>query len=126
MEHDWNARWMALHSRDPVADRRRGGRVRRGLAIGLLAAGAVWILGAGCARVGRLTHVPQTVAPVRADSLTGEAHEGGGKVRAAPAWHPLFGGDTLIGLKPGTGDSTRRYLGRLLDGYTADTLNIVL
>jgi len=33
-------------------------------------------------------------------------------------------GDTVIGLVPGTGDSTRRYLGRLRDGYTADTLNL--
>ena len=38
---------------------------------------------------------------------------------------PMFG-DTLIGLLPGTADSTRRFLGRLRDGYTADTLNILL
>ncbi len=35
-------------------------------------------------------------------------------------------GDTLIGLVPGTADSSRRYLGRLRNGYTADTLNIFL
>ncbi|MEO5989030.1 MAG: metallophosphoesterase [Candidatus Eisenbacteria bacterium] len=41
------------------------------------------------------------------------------------AFGPMFG-DTLIGLLPGTADSSRRYLGRLRDGYTADTLNIFL
>jgi 3',5'-cyclic AMP phosphodiesterase CpdA len=39
---------------------------------------------------------------------------------------PLFSGDTLIGFQPGTPDSSRRYLGRLWDGYTADTLEIIL
>ena len=35
-------------------------------------------------------------------------------------------GDTLIGFKPGTGDSAKRFLGRLRNGYTADTLNVIL
>jgi len=34
--------------------------------------------------------------------------------------------DTLIGLVPGTGDSTRRFLGRLRSGYCADTFNIIV
>jgi hypothetical protein len=41
------------------------------------------------------------------------------------AWSPLFG-DTLVGLVPGTADTTRRFLGRLRTGYTADTLNVFL
>ena len=62
----------------------------------------------GCAHVGRLKlHHPELA------------------VRATPV-HALFGPDTLIGFQPGTGDSSKRYLGRLRNGYTADTLNIVL
>ena len=40
-------------------------------------------------------------------------------------FYPLFG-DTLIGLKPGTADSSRRYLGRLRSGYTTDTLHLIV
>ncbi|HEX7880205.1 MAG TPA: metallophosphoesterase [Candidatus Eisenbacteria bacterium] len=40
-------------------------------------------------------------------------------------WTPLFS-DTLIGLVPGTEDTSARFLGRLRTGYTADTLNIIL
>ena len=40
---------------------------------------------------------------------------------------PLFtAGDTVIGFIPGTADSSKRYLGRLRGGYTADTLNLIL
>ena len=87
-----------------------------------LAALAVALLAVvGCASVGRLKYVPQTVAPLSADSA--QAREG----REGPtvSLRPMFG-DTLIGLMPGTGDSTKRYLGRLRDGYTTDTLNIIL
>ncbi|HEU4940051.1 MAG TPA: hypothetical protein VFT97_00375, partial [Candidatus Eisenbacteria bacterium] len=47
------------------------------------------------------------------------------RASSAP-YHPMFGADTLIGFVPGTGDSARRYLGRLRSGYTADTLNLIL
>src|SRR6185436_18384930 len=40
-------------------------------------------------------------------------------------WRPMFS-DTLIGIVPGTGDTAKRYLGRLRDGYAVDTLNVVL
>jgi hypothetical protein len=60
------------------------------------------------------------VSPVLADST--ERDEG--QPERARLW-PLFG-DTLIGLVPGSADSSRRYLGRLRDGYTVDTLNIIL
>lgn len=79
---------------------------------------------AGCAHVGRLDAVSKTLAP--ADTTGG--HHPERAVRATPGstYHPLFGADTLIGFQPGTGDSTRRYLGRLRNGYTADTLNVIL
>ena len=77
---------------------------------------------AGCAGVGRLSYVPSTVSPVGADStVRARAEAGAGRVPLGPMF-----GDTLIGLVPGTADSSRRYLGRLRDGYTADTLNIFL
>jgi hypothetical protein len=76
----------------------------------------------GCAHVGQLQIVPQTLSP--ADTTGG--HNPDLAVRHTEALHPLFGPDTLIGFEPGTGDSSRRYLGRLRNGYTADTLNIIL
>src|SRR5207249_4025848 len=79
------------------------------------------LLLASCARIGRLTYVPQPVSPVQArEHLVSPNHE----AEVIPV-RPLFG-DTLVGLVPGTGDTTRRYLGRLRDGYTADTLNVFL
>ena len=76
----------------------------------------------GCAHMGRLQYVTHTVTPVQADSS-----EHGRDVQVTPLrpLRPMFG-DTLIGLVPGSGDSTRRFLGRLRDGYTADTLNIMV
>ncbi len=76
----------------------------------------------GCAAIGRLSYVPQTVAPVKVDSTAGA--RAGGRAGAVELG-PMFG-DTLIGLIPGTADSSRRYLGRLRNGFTADTLNILL
>jgi predicted MPP superfamily phosphohydrolase len=78
------------------------------------------LLIAGCAHVGRLQNVGHTVAPAPADSTREREEERG----LAPL-RPLFG-DTLIGLQPGTADSTRRFLGTLRDGFTADTLNFIL
>jgi hypothetical protein len=86
------------------------------------AALALVILLGGCAHVGRLTIVPQTLTP--ADTTGGHHPERSTFHTGGP--HALFGPDTLIGFQPGTGDSSRRYLGRLRDGYTADTLNIIL
>jgi len=81
---------------------------------------------AGCAHTGLLTNVGHTVTPVVADSIGhGERAHGRGHALAPPPLRPLFG-DTLIGLMPGTADSTHRFLGRLRDGFTADTLNIIL
>jgi hypothetical protein len=84
----------------------------------------------GCARTGRLTYAGHTVAPVTPDSTSQRS----GPQKRAPLrkpppgplqLRPLFG-DTLIGLRPGTADSTIRFLGRLRDGYTADTLNVFI
>ena len=91
----------------------------RGPAVGVALVAAAL---AGCAHIGRLSSVPQTVAPMTADSTRGGPE---GRDTNQPAWGPMFG-DTLIGLVPGTADSSRRYLGRLRSGYTADTLNIFL
>jgi hypothetical protein len=80
------------------------------------------ILFTGCARLGRLQNVGSPLSPVRPDSSS-EAQE-----RDEPPIEPLRAlfGDTLIGFMPGTADSSHRLLGRLRDGYTADTLNIML
>lgn len=88
----------------------------------LAATTAAMILLAGCAHVGRLQNVGHTVTPVLADSTDREKGE---RARVQVPLSSLFG-DTLIGLMPGTADSTHRFLGRLRDGYTADTLNIFL
>jgi len=76
----------------------------------------------GCSHVGRLNVVPQTMVP----SDTTGGHRPERALRSVPQAHALFGADTIIGFRPGTGDSARRYLGRLRDGYTADTLNLIL
>jgi hypothetical protein len=80
---------------------------------------------AGCAHMGTLKPVSQTISPVSGDSSVTRRAAGSAGSAATRSYRPLFG-DTLIGLKPGTGDSSRRYLGRLRDGYTVDTLNIML
>lgn len=67
---------------------------------------------------------PQTIAP--ADTTGGHHPERAVRHTADAPLHPAFGADTLIGFVPGTGDSSRRYLGRLRHGYTADTLNLIL
>ncbi len=95
-----------------------GARLRRA-ALRALAALAALAL-AGCAHVGRLSPVDFTVAPAPVHRAS-EARPG----HKPESLYPLFG-DTLIGLAPGTGDPARRYLGRLRDGYTADTLEILL
>lgn len=89
----------------------------------LTVAVAALMLLAGCSHVGRLQNVGHTVSPVLPDS-TGQGEEERGR-RVRTPLRPLFG-DTLIGLVPGTADSSLRFLGRLRDGYTVDTLNIVL
>jgi hypothetical protein len=104
-----------------AAPRRERGR--RAAACRLAAAViAATLLAAGCARVGRLQNVGPTVSPVLPDSSS-EKRE-----REEPPIEPLRAlfGDTLIGFVPGTADSAHRFLGRLRDGYTADTLNIML
>jgi hypothetical protein len=74
--------------------------------------------------VGRLKLVPQTVAPVEPRLTPGSQKEAA--EQPPPPVGPLFGGDTLMGFLPGTADSSKRYLGRLRGGYTADTLNLIV
>ena len=86
----------------------------------LAIAGSLIVL-VSCARTGKLEYVIDPVTPVSTDS--GQAVP---VPETAPLpWVPLFG-DTAIGLVPGTGDSTQRYLGSLRQGFTADTLNIIV
>jgi hypothetical protein len=110
-------------TRNPGASsNRRQLRIRLRLVFSAIAALTFQLV--GCAHVGKMTTVSQTVAP--ADTTGG--HHPERALRTTPKAHQnvMFGPDTLIGFQPGTGDSTRRYLGRLLDGYTADTLNLIL
>lgn len=109
----------------------RGGFWIRALAVALIAGTAI---AAGCSSTGRLSGVAQTVSPPPADSLPRTAHRSENEMEqtrerlsegTTSLWS-LFTSDSLIGFIPGTGDSTRRYLGRLRRGYTADTLNILL
>ena len=72
--------------------------------------------------MGRLDAVPQTVATLELGSTARDRHKGHA-TRHEPG---AIARDTLIGFAPGTADSSRRYLGRLRNGYTADTLNIFL
>ncbi len=74
-----------------------------------------------CAHTGRLENVARPIAPPADTTESAPPHGpvGGVTLRA------LFS-DTLIGFVTGSGDSSRRYLGRLRKGYTADTLNILL
>ena len=73
--------------------------------------------------MGTLQHVPQPVSPIKpAQGVPGAR---------VPETRPdlmraLFSGDTLVGFQPETSDSTRRYLGRLWEGYTADTVEVML
>jgi hypothetical protein len=85
---------------------------------------ALLALLAGCSHVGRLAPPPQTIAP--ADTTGGSNPSAAVRHATSAPYHPMFGADTLIGFVPGTGDSARRYLGRLRNGFTADTLNLIL
>ena len=103
----------------------------RKLDTGRASARRIWVLPiilaallGGCSHVGRLEFQPQTIAP--ADTTGGHHPERAVRHTADAPLHPAFGSDTLIGFIPGTGDSSKRYLGRLRQGYTADTLNLIL
>lgn len=103
-----------------------GARVSRALFLSAaIALGASILASGGCARVGRLSFVAQPVAPVAPDTTApgtpaGTVATDPNRIRA------LFAGDSLVGLIPGTADSSRRYLGRMYQGFTADTMHIML
>lgn len=99
------------------------------------------LLVAGCANIGRLQFNPAPIAPSQTHVAGETPHPGApvvpGTVPAKPTTtqakkagpSPVTGamfGDTLVGLTPGTADSTRRYLGRLRGGFASDTLNFIL
>ena len=85
-------------------------------------AGVLVALTAGCASTGRLTYVAP-IAPTKTHVAGQPPVRGAEEESATTPMRPLYG-DTLIGLVPGTADSSRRFLGRLRDGYTSDTLNL--
>jgi len=87
-----------------------------------LAAAAALMLLAGCAHLGVLPQGAPTISPSASDSTA--AHTPGAHLTLGPL-HPIVG-DTLIGLVPGSADSSKRYLGRLREGYTSDTLNLMI
>ncbi len=93
---------------------------REGRAALSIAAIAAWLT-VGCAAPGRLSGVAAPVAPVAIDAAAGEGTGASDRPQArAPAR------DTSISLIPGTGDASKRFLGRLRRGSTADTLNVIL
>jgi hypothetical protein len=107
---------MTAGLRERMAQSRRSSIAAAALAVAMVASSMT-----GCAQQGRLGNV-QPASPVKsAGPRTGTPDAG----REVIQMRPLFG-DTAIGLVPGTGDSSRRFLGRLRDGYVADTLNIFI
>ncbi len=101
---------------------------------------AVALVLVGCARIGRLSFVnpaspvlPEDISTARdsAREHRGERAETGGPSGAGPSIRPIaplraMFADTLLGFRPGTADSARRYLGRLRRGFVADTLDFIL
>ena len=93
--------------------------------------GAIGLM--GCAHIGRLQYKPNTMSRTNSDSTAHSAGSsatrlsGSSPARAEEhmALGPMFG-DTSIGLMPGTADTSKRFLGRLRQGYAADTLNVML
>lgn len=116
-----------------MEDHARSARLKLCLLFGLLVL-------VGCARLGKLTFVnpiapvvPQDIAVARdsARARGGPGAETGGKRGAGAAIRPIaplraMFADTLLGFRPGTADSSRRYLGRLRRGFVADTLDFIL
>ena len=105
----------------------RSGAVSRFLLLGAaIALGASILASGGCARVGRLAFQSQPVAPVAPDSTAPGAPSAASRAFDRRQVRALFAGDSLVGLIPGTADSSRRYLGRMYQGFTADTMHILL
>jgi predicted MPP superfamily phosphohydrolase len=118
-----------------VEDRARSARLK-------LAVLAVAIVLVGCAKaqLGKLTFV-DPVSPVVPENVTASTDsarrqgtsraEATGQVPSSEAVRPaaplraMFA-DTLLGFRPGTADSAKRYLGRMRNGFVADTLEFIL
>ena len=109
--------------------RRRGtgarvsGTILLGAAVAL---GASILASGGCAQVGRLSFEAQPVSPVPPDSTAPGAPSAASRAFDRSQIRALFAGDSLVGLIPGTADSSRRYLGRMYQGFTSDTMHILL
>ena len=118
-----------------MENRERSARLRL-----LLLAFALAVASVGCAKLGKLSFVnpisPVVPANIAAAVDSSREATGAGPVGTGPgetktAVRPtvplraMFA-DTLLGFRPGTTDSARRYLGRLRRGFVADTLNFIL
>lgn len=112
----------------------------KGFATSLLAALVLVVVAPGCAKVGRLSFVdpispvvPADIAKAQDSSRVAAGMDRGKQRdrRATPDSRPglamraMFA-DTLVGFRPGTADTARRFLGRLRRGLTADTLNVIV
>ncbi len=111
MEHRARDSWMTL-----------------GVAL-MLALGLALGAGSGCSGPSRLTFV-DPVAPIVPQDIKeaqDSARAGSGPLASRPIgpMRAMFA-DTLIGFRPGTADSAKRYLGWLREGFVVDTLNLVI
>ena len=106
----------------------RGGGCRACAAVLVV---VITVLAGGCAGTGYL-EPRESVTPTPL-KVTGSGAEAGREsekepeaepAKQMPAFAPFA--DSLIGFVPGTADTNIRYLGRLRDGYTVDTLNVIL
>ena len=97
---------------------------REGISVAFAVVLAASLAGCAGAPIGKLKFVPQTLAP--ADTTGGHHPERAVRHVAAAPLHSLYQPDTLIGFQTGTGDSAKRYLGRLRNGDTDDTLSILI
>jgi hypothetical protein len=118
-----------------VEDRARSARLK-------LVAFGVLLVALGCARapMGKLTFVdpvspvvPQDIAVARDSARleSGPKAETGGPGGHGESMRPIaplraMFADTLLGFRPNSGDSAKRYLGRMRSGFVADTLEFIL
>ena len=95
--------------------------LRGSLAVGIILTTCGALGAGGCAHVGKLAFTSNSLSLTNSDSTDRTRMRGIGP----PPLRPMFA-DTSIGLVPGSGDTAKRYLGRLRQGDITDTLNVML
>jgi hypothetical protein len=110
----------------------------KGIVASLAAALFLAIVLPGCAKLGKLSFVDPISPVIPADVAVAQdsariatgrtRREDRGRTQPSRPSEPLRAmySDTLFGFQPGTADSARRYLGRLRQGFTADTLTVLV